>query len=175
MDFETRGQRFRDSYAYIRQMSERFPRFDSALGRAHGDVDLLPKPAGGRLPMLVTGGSQQPPDWPVQHGDGWMIYPREAGVQAQIVDDWRTRCLEVSGVPKPVMQPLYVDLADDPDAPATPIHLGFRLGVHALVEYLTALRAGGVNHVALNLRFNRADIDATLDRLAAEVLPSFSE
>ena len=32
--------------------------------------------------------------------------------------------------------------------------------------HLDALRAVGVNHVALNLRFNRAPIEATLEKLA---------
>ena len=35
-------------------------------------------------------------------------------------------------------------------------------------------QAIGVNHVALNLRFNQADIETTLKRLAEDVLPDFS-
>ena len=34
-------------------------------------------------------------------------------------------------------------------------------------------RAVGINHVALNLRFNHADIEDTMKRLADEVLPEF--
>ena len=72
------------------------------------------------------------------------------------------------------MQPLYVDLMlDAPDAPARPIHLGLRVGTRGLVRHLMGLRDAGVHHVALNLRFNRADIVATLRRLAADVLPAF--
>jgi len=33
----------------------------------------------------------------------------------------------------------------------------------------------GVNHVALNLRFNRVDIETTLKHLADEILPDFTE
>lgn len=39
--------------------------------------------------------------------------------------------------------------------------------------HLESLRAAGVNHVALNLRFNRADIGATMRRLTDHVLPEF--
>ena len=73
---------------------------------------------------------------------------------------------------KPAMQPLHIDLVADPDAPATPIHLGHRLGTNTLRKHLTALRAIGINHVALNLRFNHADVESTLGRVAEEVLPA---
>ena len=72
------------------------------------------------------------------------------------------------------MQPLYVDLAEDPEARPQPIHLGFRLGTRHLRAYLQSLQAIGINHVALNLRFNQADIETTLRRLADEILPGFS-
>ena len=64
-------------------------------------------------------------------------------------------------------------LADDPAARAQPIHLGFRLGIRQLRGYLKSLQAIGMNHVALNLRFNHADIEITMQRLAEEVLPDF--
>ena len=49
-------------------------------------------------------------------------------------------------------------------------HLGFRSGVNALRDYLLSLQDIGVNHVALNLRFNQAGIEETLQRLADELL-----
>ena len=33
----------------------------------------------------------------------------------------------------------------------------------------------GVNHVALNLRFNKANIEKTLELLARDILPEFSQ
>lgn len=77
-------------------------------------------------------------------------------------------------VPKPVLQPLYVDLAEDRDEAARPIHLGMRAGTRALRRHLETLREAGVNHVAVNLRFNAAAIEPTLERLASEILPDFS-
>ena len=125
--------------------------------------------------LLITGASRQDPEWLAQHGDGWMVYPRSVPAQARVIADWRDR-RRASGVgDKPVMQPLYVDLDEDPDAAPQPIHLGFRLGSRQLSAHLRSLRDVGVNHVALNLRFNRADVEATLRRLSVDVLPEFQE
>lgn len=171
--FEERGARFRESVDYIRRVGERAPAFDSAYGRVGGGMDLLPKPAAGALPLLITGGSRQDPDWIARNGDGWMTYPRERVAQARVVDDYRARVRAAGRHDKPVMQPLYIDLAEDPSTPLIPIHLGFRLGVRALCDHLEALEEIGVNHVALNLRFNRADVETTLQRLADGLLPRF--
>lgn len=68
---------------------------------------------------------------------------------------------------------LAIDLTDNPDTAASSIHLGFRSGVKPLLAYLKSLEAIGVNHVAINLRFNRGNIETTLQRLANEILPEF--
>ncbi len=175
LPFADRGARFRKSYDYIERMRETAPTFENAYGSPYGGMDMLPKPACTKLPLLITGGSQQDPDWIARHGDGWITYPRQIEVQAKIIADWRARVAAAGGPEKPAMQSLYVDLADDPDALPQPIHLGFRLGVRHLRAYLSALEKIGVNHVAINLRLNRADTEATLQRLAAEVLPDFTD
>jgi len=169
--FAQRGARFRESFSYIRHMGESWPRVSSPYG-APVDVDLLPKPYASRLPMLLTGGSQQSPEWIAAHGDGWMIYPRDLATQNSILDGWRRRVHDAGRPPQPVMQPLYVDLDDTCRRPR-PLHLGFRLGVADLIAHLRALQDIGVHHVALNLRFNRADVEDTLETLAREVLPHF--
>ena len=71
------------------------------------------------------------------------------------------------------MQPLYVDLHKNDDFRPQPIHLGFRAGANYLLEYFQQLRDVGVNHVAINLRFNGAAIEETLERLADKILPYF--
>lgn len=172
--FDERGDNFRESYEYIRQMSMDCPAFENAYGQFQGDIDMLPKPEAGKLPLLITGGSQQSPEWLAQHGDGWMTYPRNIEAQAKIIHGWRTRIQAAGLSDKPAMQSLYIDLVDDPDAPPQAIHLGFRSGVNSLREYLQALQGIGINHVALNLRFNRLDIEETLERLAADILPDFT-
>lgn len=172
--FGDRGARFRESFDYIRRMGESAPAFDSGFGRLNGGMDMLPKPVSGKLPLIVTGGSQQGPDWIARNGDGWMIYPRNLGAQAQIVRDWRSRVEAADTPAKPIMQPLYIDLTEDSETPPQPIHLGLRLGMNPLLAYLKSLERIGINHVALNLRFNQANTETTLKRLADDILPAFA-
>ena len=174
MDYATRSARFRDAYDYVRHMAQHAPEFDNSLGRVDGTMDLLPKPVAGALPLLVTGLSQQSPEWCATHADGWITYPRPAPQQAGLIQAYRQRVADAGAGDKPVMEPLYIDLLDDPRAPPQPIHLGLRLGTNALRDYLTTREAIGVNHVALNLRFNRGDIEQTLRTLADSVLPHFT-
>jgi luciferase-type oxidoreductase len=178
LSFPDRGERFRESFDYIRRMWEDAPAFENAYGSPNfgtsGDgMDMLPKPMSGKLPLLITGGSQQDPDWIARNGEGWITYPRGVDAQAKIINHWRARVEAVGGPAKPAVQSLYVDLVDDPEAKPQPIHLGFRLGVNHLRSYLKLLEEIGINHVALNLRFNQADIETTLKRLAEQLLPDF--
>jgi len=175
LPYEKRGEKFRESYDYIRHMSADFPAFKNDFGTSHGGVDLLPKPVAGKLPLLITGGSQQSPEWIDEHGDGWILYPRDISTQASIIKQWRARAAESGRSFKPVMEPLYVDLTADPDTPPQPIHLGLRLGAHYLIDYLKSREAIGVNHIALNLRFNQAGIETTLEHLAKTVLPELHQ
>ena len=175
MSFETRGARFQDSFRYIRDMARDFPRANHEQGTLSGDMDMLPKPQNGRLPLLITGGSRQSPDWVAEHGDGWITYPRDPRSQMRVVDDYRHRVTAAGGNSKPVMQSLYVDVLQDAAADPRPIHLGFSSGAKFLRAYLKEIQALGINHVALNLRFASQDIVTTLQHLASEVLPEFSE
>lgn len=173
MDYPSRGARFRDSLGYIRAMSESFPQAQFDQGTLRGGADMLPKPTEGRLPLLITGGAQQDPDWVAQNGDGWMTYPRDAATQRRVVSDYRARIADRGGQNKPVMQSLYIDLLPDADAAPRPIHLGFASGTRFLRSYLSDLQSLGINHVAVNLRFNSADVEDTMKRLAEEVQPDF--
>lgn len=172
--FGDRGDRFRESFDYIRRMADDAPVFDSGYGCIGGGLDMLPKPAFGRLPMLITGGSRQSADWIAENGDGWMTYPRPPDQQARMIGDLRARIKAAGTCDKPVMEPLYLDLTDDVETPARPIHLGLQVGVNRLRDYLRSRRVIGVNHVALNLRFNQADIETTMKRLAEDILPEFA-
>lgn len=172
-DFESRGEAFRQSFEYIRAMGTAAPQIDNRFGTVDAPLDMLPKPPGSKLPLLITGSSRQSPDWIAQHGDGWMTYPRPGVAQDRVLQEWRGRLKTLEQAPKPVLQPLYIDLADDPDEPPSPIHLGFRSGHRALVRYLQQLEGIGVNHVALNLRFSARPVEETLNRLAEYVLPAF--
>lgn len=172
-DFEARGDAFRESFDYIRAMGTSTPHIENRFGKIDANIEMLPKPVGSKLPLLITGSSRQSPDWIAQHGDGWMTYPRPGVAQDRVLQDWRARLTELGQAPKPVLQPLYIDLADDPDEPPSPIHLGFRSGHRVLVQYLQQLEQIGVNHVALNLRFSASPVERTLKTLAEHVLPVF--
>ncbi|MEM9417924.1 MAG: LLM class oxidoreductase [Planctomycetota bacterium] len=173
--YDSRGERFRESFEYIRKMSETAPPFENDFGSSLGGIDMLPKPTAGTIPMLVTGGSQQDPDWVAKHGNGWMTYPRNLDAQAHVIQDWQQRVEAAGRAPQPVLQPVYIDLAANPGTPPRPIHLGMQLGMKHLVDYVQSLEAIGVNHLAINLRFNQADIDETLHRLADDLLPNFHD
>ncbi|MEM1075761.1 MAG: LLM class oxidoreductase [Pseudomonadota bacterium] len=172
-NFQERGARFRDSLAYIRAAAEDGPNYSGAYGSLTGSIDMLPKPTAGRIPVLITGGSQQSPDWVAAHGDGWITYPRNGAAQSRVVDDYRARAAQAGEPYKPVMQSLYVDVVSDSDADPRPIHLGFQSGTTFLRSYLRDLQAKGINHVALNLRFNGNDVEDTIERLADSLLPEF--
>lgn len=166
MGYTDRGKRFQDSFDYIRAMEDCYPNHASLQGTLQGGIDMLPKPVGGKIPILITGGSQQSPDWIAANGDGWMTYPRDAASQSRVVHDYRRKIAELGLPSKPVMQSLYIDLLEDEDAAPTPIHLGFRSGLGFLKQYLFEIEELGINHVALNLRFNQSDINTTMHRLS---------
>ena len=168
--YDDRGERFRDGYQYIAQVWKNWPVFESRQGQLNGSMDLLPKPPAGHTPLLITGASQQSEHWLASHGDGWITYPREAVKQAMIIRRWRELSVMAAAPDRPVMQPLYLDLLDDPDASISAIHLGIRCGIHTLAAHLRELARIGVNHVALNLRFNRMDMDKTLELLASHLI-----
>ncbi|NJK61588.1 MAG: LLM class oxidoreductase [Synechococcaceae cyanobacterium SM2_3_1] len=174
IEFESRDERFRQSLFDFRQvLSSEFGVIRSSLTQLEG-ADVLPKPVEQRIPLLVTGHSRQSLDWIATHADGWLYYPRHPQMQAQIIEDWRSLVQEVTpGVFKPYAQSLYLDLVEDPNTPATPIHLGYRLGRHSLMNLLLHLQEIGVNHVGLNLKYGSRPAAEVLEELGSEILPCF--
>ena len=134
---------------------------------------MLPKPEAKKVPMLITGASQQDSQWLAQNGQGWITYPRNPIYQARFIDTCRKNVKEIGGINKPISQSLYIDLLDDENAKPQAIHLGYRCGTKYLLEHLKTLEAIGINHVALNLRFNQAYIEKTLNKLAENILIEF--
>lgn len=174
IDYEKRGELFRESFRYIRKVQTDFPVFESEYyGSLKGNIDVLPKATSHKIPMLLTGHSQQSLEWNAQNADGWMYYPRDPYSQSQTIRQWRDFVVENSEFDKPFMQPMYIDLTEDPNFKPQAIHLGFKLGINSLTHYLDILRSIGVNHLALNLRFNTMDMDKTLELIAKHVLPEF--
>ncbi|ULC58202.1 LLM class oxidoreductase [Flaviramulus sp. BrNp1-15] len=174
IDYENRGELFRESFNYIRNVQSGFPTFKTKnYGSLQGNIDMLPKPTAHKIPMLMTGSSRQSLEWNAQNADGWMNYPRDLYTQNNTIKQYRELVAKASEFNKPFMQPMYLDLLEDANAKPQPIQLGFRLGINHLNNYLDTLRSIGVNHLALNLRFNTMHIDHTLEQIAKHVLPEF--
>ena len=174
VDFDKRDELFRASYEYIRSAQESFPTLENNLfGNLDGQLDILPKSAGRKFPILVTGHSRQTIDWIGENADGWMYYPRNWYMQEHNIQQWQEATAKTPFPIKPFMQPVHIDLMKDPDFEPLHIHLGFKLGVNHLKEYLNKRKEMGVNHVGINLRFNTRPIEETLEQLAKEVLPDF--
>jgi luciferase-type oxidoreductase len=172
-DLSARGDAFRTAVQTIRRAhaGEVLARVQGPYGLSEATV--LPRPAGGRLPMMVTGYSQQSLDWIAEHADGWLSYPRSPAAQAHVVDEWQRAVRQTGASVKPFAQSFYLDLAADADEAPTPIHLGLRLGRDHLVAHLEELQDAGVNHVYFNLKFSRRPVADVLQELAEDVLPVF--
>ena len=171
--FESRDEQFRNTFEFIRETTHRPIGWDNQMAVASRQVDLLPKSHSGDIPLLVTGNSRQSMEWIALNSDGWLMYPRPVAQQQQVLQAWRGALVDAEQSWKPFLQSLYVDLTEDPNATATPIHLGFRLGRNTLIKLLDELQNMGVNHVLLNIRFSSRPIVEVIDELAEYVVPSF--
>lgn len=171
---EKRGELFREAFTLIRQAQTSFPVVDgNHYGQLDGHADILPKPFGTKIPLMLTGFSRQSLEWNAEHADGWMSYPKNIGQQQYALAQWRALVAKSGPWDKPFMQPLYLVLDENDNAKPLPIQLGFRIGVNHLVGYFEMLQDIGVNHVAINLRFNTRNMEETLEHLADKLLPHF--
>ncbi len=179
LDRDARGARFAETVSLFRRLTgETRPSIQSPLGVMSG-ADLLPKPAAGRIPLIVTGSSRQELPWISRHADGWLTYPQATHTPegprqlAAKVKAWR------AGIPdggfRPHMTNEWLDLTDDPDFPRTPMQGGFvlRTGRKGLIDLLGEWRDAGVNHAALGMQFATRPPAEIIQELAEEVLPLF--
>jgi luciferase-type oxidoreductase len=175
VDFDTRGASFREHFELLKIFwGQYFPHVESRFGKLAGG-DVIPKPLASHVPLLVTGHSQQDLRWIAEHADGWMTYPRNIVQQEQVIKRWRdTVSTLLPGQYKPLVQSYFVDLADHPDTPPTPIHLGHRLGRNALLAHLRASREIGVDHLVFNLKYGRRPAAEVVQELGEFVVPEFT-
>ena len=161
--------RFQEALAVMRQAwAEDFPRIATPRVNLSG-ADTLPKPQLRNIPVMVTGNSRQSIEWIAEHGDGWLFYPQNLAEQASTIKRWRS----LTPAFKPFAQSLYIDLAEQADAPPSPMHLGFRAGRNFVIQYLHSLKAIGVNHVGLNLKYSRRPAHEVVQELGEFVVPAF--
>lgn len=177
LDFETRGERYRDAFSVFRTLTEQsFPNFHSArFGGSPGKLDLVPKPPFGRIPSIAVGRSQQSTPWLAENLDGLLAFtPSPDGLES-ISDDWQAhvRTAAGEGAFKPLSLGGYLDLSSHPDEPFRRVPGGFRAGRNGLVNYLERAQAAGLSHAALNPKVSRQPYAEILDELAEYVLPHF--
>lgn len=166
-DFASRGERFREQVAMVRDWSA------SGVSRLPEGIELLPRPTHA-LPLLAAGLAQQTPDWIGTHMDGCLAYPGTPEDHARRSAQWRAVAGNGKpGVSKPYVSFIHLDLAEDANAPLERYRFGGRMGRHALVRELAALHAAGVQHVGLHLRRNRRPVSETMEEIGQFVLPVF--
>ena len=157
-DFDTRGSRFREQIALLRE---------GAASHLPQGLDVLPAD-GPALPLFVAGLAQQQPAWIGQHMDGCLAYPGTPQDHAQRVAAWRA----VAGN-KPYASFIHLDLVADADAPLQRWRFGLRGGRNALLAELHAMQAAGVDHIGLQFRRNERPLAETFHEIAEYVLPHF--
>ncbi|WP_237163186.1 LLM class oxidoreductase [Paenibacillus sp. BIHB 4019] len=179
LDADHRDVRFRETVAFFRELiHQSSPEIQSSLGRM-GGLELLPKPAAGSIPLIVTGSSRQSSDWIAEHSDGWLTYPEatanETGPRmlGRKINAWREKI--PGGIFKPHMTNEWIDLVEDVNYPRTPLRGGYilRTGRAGLIQLLEEWQAIGVNHAALGIQFSSRPPAEVIQELAEEVLPLF--
>lgn len=176
IDFETRGELFRDAYGVYRNVSERaFPQFASArFGQSSGGLDMLPKPPYGRTPAIAVGRSQQTLQWIAENMDGYLGFVPDPSELRSFAEEWRslTQAANTAAF-KPLAFGGFLYLHPKPDHPFIRIRGGFAIGSRALRDFLEQARDAGVNHVALNPRVTPRPYVEILDELGSIVLSAF--
>jgi len=169
IDFDSRGQAFRDAVGYLRAAWQ-----EGGLpveGQRVPSLDLLPRPAQASIPLIVAGRAQQDETWLAANMDGRFVYPGNVDRLIAQASDWAS----ATGGTRPFISAFHLDLIDNPDAPAQPIRFGARTGRKALIERFRALRRGGVDHMAINLRQSARPLDEVIEELASEIIPVLDE
>ena len=156
-DFDTRGSRFREQIALLREAPprtcrrawmccRRWPGPAVVRGRPGPAATGVDRPAHGRLPGL----------------------PGHAAGPCATRGGWRA----VAGN-KPYASFIHLDLLADADAPLQRWRFGLRGGRNALLSELNALQAAGVDHIGLQFRRNERPLAETFHEIGEYVLPHF--
>ena len=164
VDRDERGALFRESVDLMRTVwREDFPEVEGRWGDLDGELDLVPEPTTGTLPLLPTGHARQELEWIAEHGDGWFFYHLPESTLETYLDDWRAAAGE-----KPYAMAVRTELADDPEAGPEHVHQGYRAGTAWFREYFRRLEELGVDHVLVSPAGE--DPEADLRRFAEDVI-----
>ncbi|HBT70263.1 MAG TPA: LLM class flavin-dependent oxidoreductase [Agrobacterium sp.] len=170
LDFEQRGEAFRDAVGYLRDAwkADGLPLGD---GRIEASLNLLPKPMRAQVPMVIAGQGRQSPDWIAANMEGRFVYPNGLERLTSQARGWAAARTAL-GLDRGVfISAFHLDLADDPDEQLTPRRFGARVGRNAFIDHLHALEDAGVDHLGLLLRPSRRPLSEVIDELSRDVLP----
>lgn len=178
MDKGDRAEVFREHIAAYRRATATtatpvrwsVPTNAGPLSMKMGGADVAPKPSAREVPLLATGSCQQTLEWRAEHTHGWLMYHKGLDIQRQNVRNWKAAVGE--GVFKPFAESLWLDLHEDPNAPASGGSFGYRLGRNALIQLLRSQRDMGINHVMVNFRASKRSAEEQIDELIEYVLPA---
>jgi len=169
LDFESRGEHFREAVGYMRQAWQ--PGGLPVDGRRDPTLDLLPRPAQASIPLIVAGQARQDDSWLAANMDGRFVYPGSLEKLAMQTRAWSDATARKGAF----ISAFHLDLQDDANAGAQPIRFGARLGRKALVEHFGALAQAGVDHIAINLRQSNRPLAEVIEELASDVMPQLGK
>lgn len=175
--YETRSTDFIRQMENIREFWRTdFPHYESAFGTLNGEANIIPKPNRGNIPMYITGHAGGINlDWIAINGDGWIYYPREFSYTKNIIQNWKDILDRLHQPRKPYIQPLYIDLLEDPNAEPIALDLGFRLGRNYFIDLLQTLQYMGVNHGIFIAKFCSRPLDEVIEEIGKEVIPHIND
>ena len=93
----------------------------------------------------------------------------------RIIQNWKATLKKYNQPDKPYIQPLYIDLLEDPNAEPINIELGFRLGRNYLIDLLQTLKFMGVSHTIFIAKFCSRPMKEVIEEIGKEVLPHMNE
>ncbi|OWA23235.1 TIGR03571 family LLM class oxidoreductase [Streptomyces sp. CS057] len=168
--------RLAESWAYLRHLTGDAVTagHSSPLGELAPGIGMVPGPAFGPLPLLMTGRGGRPIEWIAEHADGWLYSALPPEIQRANTARWR-RLTGEPGSPgfKPYAQAGYLVLDENPRAAPRPLAQGWSMGREPLLDLFKAYEAGGVDQLMLNLRLNSRPAEDVVAELADHLLPHF--
>lgn len=141
-------------------------------GRTRGEFAIRPRLQQASLPMVAVGSSSQSLEWIARHAMAWMTYYRPLSIQKDRLGLWHNARTKVAADFRGFGQSMVLDLLDKSDAPYEEVNLGGRTGRRGLIDTLSAMREGGVHHVAFNLIVQGRPPGEVMEELAADILPA---